>query len=281
MQHDDNIEPQFLHLDYFEFVMSEPIIQFIDVYKSFVTSSGETHKVLKGVNFSIMPGMTTVIGGGSGQGKSVAIKLILGLMQPDSGQILVDGEDITRMNRGELNEVRKNFGVLFQGVALFDSLTVFENVALPLQEKTKQNKKEIREKVTSTLAQFGLQGHEEKFPAQLSGGMQKRVGLARALQLQPRIMLFDEPTTGLDPTRSVEIYRLFHKIQLEWGYTSIIVSHDIPKIFNLADRIVVMHDGQAKVFNSSEEIQWSNDPVIHDFVQVTMGHIYQSRLENE
>ena len=261
--------------------MSEPIIQFIEVQKSFKSPNGETHRVLKGVNFGIMPGMTTVIGGGSGQGKSVAIKLVLGLMQPDSGQILVDGEDITRMNQRELSEVRKNFGVLFQGVALFDSLTVFENVALPLTEKTKQSKDEIHEKVTSTLAQFGLQGHEEKFPAQLSGGMQKRVGLARALQLQPKIMLFDEPTTGLDPARSLEIYRLFHKIQRELGYTSIIVSHDIPKIFNLADQVVVMHDGQAKVFNSSEEIQWSNDPVIQDFVQMTMGHIYQSRQENE
>ena len=261
--------------------MSEPIIQFIDVHKSFETSNGGTQRVLKGVDFGIMPGMTTVIGGGSGQGKSVAIKLVLGLMQPDSGQILVDGKDITKMDRRALAEVRKDFGVLFQSVALFDSLSVFENVALPLREKTKQNKKEIREKVTSSLAQFGLQGHEKKYPAQLSGGMQKRVGLARALQLQPRIMLFDEPTTGLDPTRSLEIYRLFHKIQRELGYTSIIVSHDIPKIFNLADRIVVMHDGKAKVFNSSEEIQWSNDPVIQDFVQVTMGHIYQSRLENE
>jgi phospholipid/cholesterol/gamma-HCH transport system ATP-binding protein len=261
--------------------MSEPIIQFIEVYKSFKAPNGETQRVLKGVDFDIMPGMTTVIGGGSGQGKSVAIKLVLGLMQPDSGQILVDGKDITRMDRQALSEVRKDFGVLFQSVALFDSLTVFENVALPLREKTKQNKKEIREKVISSLAQFGLQGHEEKFPAQLSGGMQKRVGLARALQLQPKIMLFDEPTTGLDPTRSLEIYRLFHKIQRELGYTSIIVSHDIPKIFNLADQIVVMHDGKAKVFNSSEEIQWSNDPVIKDFVQVTMGHIYQSRQENE
>jgi phospholipid/cholesterol/gamma-HCH transport system ATP-binding protein len=261
--------------------MSEPVIQFIDVYKSFKTPSGETQRVLKGVNFGIMPGMTTVIGGGSGQGKSVAIKLVLGLMQPDSGQILVEGKDITKMDRQELSEVRKNFGVLFQSVALFDSLTVFENVALPLREKTKQNKKEIREKVTSALAQFDLQGHEEKFPAQLSGGMQKRVGLARALQLQPEIMLFDEPTTGLDPTRSLEIYRLFHRIQRELGYTSVIVSHDIPKIFNLADQIVVMHDGKAKIFNSSEEIQWSNDPVIKDFVQMTMGHIYQSRQENE
>jgi phospholipid/cholesterol/gamma-HCH transport system ATP-binding protein len=225
--------------------------------------------------------MTTVIGGASGQGKSVALKLILGLMKPDSGRILIHGRDVTAMKAHELSEVRSDFGVLFQGVALFDSMTVFENVALPLREKTKLSNDEIRRLVMASLEQFGLTGHEEKFPAQLSGGMQKRVGLARALQLQPKIMLFDEPTTGLDPARSLEIYRLFHKIQRELQYTSVIVSHDIPKIFNLADQVVVMHEGIAKVFSSSEEIQWSNDPIIQDFVQMTMGHIYQSRQENE
>jgi phospholipid/cholesterol/gamma-HCH transport system ATP-binding protein len=225
--------------------------------------------------------MTTVIGGASGQGKSVAIKLILGLMKPDTGKILIEGKDITIMRSWELNEVRSNFGVLFQGVALFDSMTVYGNVALPLQEKTKLPADEIHKRVMASLAQFGLSGHEDKFPAQLSGGMQKRVGLARALQLQPKIMLFDEPTTGLDPARSLEIYRLFHKIQQELKYTSVIVSHDIPKIFNLADQVVVMHEGMAKVFNNSEDIQRSNDPIIQDFVQMTMGHIYQSRLENE
>jgi phospholipid/cholesterol/gamma-HCH transport system ATP-binding protein len=261
--------------------MNEPIIQFIDVHKSFAGANGSVQKVLKGVNFSIRAGMTTVIGGASGQGKSVAIKLILGLMKPESGKILVEGKDITRSSPRELNAVRANFGVLFQGVALFDSMTVFENVALPLEEKTRLSKKEIRQRVLESLEQFGLTGHEDKFPAQLSGGMQKRVGLARALQLHPKIMLFDEPTTGLDPARSLEIYRLFHKIQREMKYTSVIVSHDIPKIFNLADQVVVMHEGKAKVFNSSEEIQWSTDPIIQDFVQMTMGHIYQSRLENE
>jgi phospholipid/cholesterol/gamma-HCH transport system ATP-binding protein len=261
--------------------MIEPIIQFIDVHKSFVSANGTEQKVLKGVNFSIKPGMTTVIGGASGQGKSVALKLILGLMKPDTGKILVEGKDITTMRSRELNAVRSNFGVLFQGVALFDSMTVLENVALPLREKTRLPAAEIRRRVMDSLAQFGLTGHEDKFPAQLSGGMQKRVGLARALQLQPKIMLFDEPTTGLDPARSLEIYRLFHKLQREMQYTSVIVSHDIPKIFNLADQVVVMHEGIAKVFSSSEEIQWSTDPIIQNFVQMTMGHIYQSRLENE
>ena len=261
--------------------MNEPVIQLVDVYKSFESANGTVQRVLRGVNLKIQSGMTTVIGGASGQGKSVTIKLILGLMQPDSGQVLVEGKDITTMDSDELKEVRSNFGVVFQGVAPFDSMTVFENVALPLEENTKLKKQEIRQRVLDSLEQFGLKGHEDKYPAQLSGGMLKRVGLARALQLQPKVMLFDEPTTGLDPARSLEIYRLFYKIQKEMGYTAVIVSHDIPKIFNLADQVVVMHEGMAKVFNSSEEIQWSNDPIIQDFVQMTMGHIYQSRLENE
>jgi len=261
--------------------MNKPIIQLVDVHKSFEGANGTVQKVLKGVNLSIPPGMTTVIGGASGQGKSVAIKLILGLMKPDSGQILVEGKDITAMDSSELSKMRSSFGVVFQGVAPFDSMTVFENVALPLEEKTRLSKQEIREKVMASLEQFGLKGHEEKFPAQISGGMLKRVGLARTLQLEPKIMLFDEPTTGLDPAKSLEIYRLFYKIQKEMGYTAVIVSHDIPKIFNLADQVVVMHEGQAKIFNSSEEIQFSEDPIIQDFVQMTMGHIYQSSMENE
>jgi len=259
--------------------MSEPVIEFVDVYKSFTGAGGAVQKVLKGVNFSVQPGRTTVIGGASGQGKSVAIKLVLGLMKPDSGEILVEGKDVATMNTRELNEIRADFGVVFQGVAPFDSMTVFENVALPLEEKTRLSKQEIRSRVMDSLEQFGLAGHEDKYPAQLSGGMLKRVGLARALQLQPKIMLFDEPTTGLDPARSVEIYRLFHKIQKEMGYTAVIVSHDIPKIFNLADQVVVLHEGKANVFDSAEEIQWSDDPIIKNFAEMTMGHIYQSSVE--
>lgn len=261
--------------------MSEPVIQLIDVHKSFEGADGSIQRVLEGVSLDIMPGMTTVIGGASGQGKSVTIKLILGLMQADSGRILFEGKDISNMDSEELSKVRSNFGVVFQGVAPFDSMTVFENVALPLEENTRLGKKEIRQRVMDSLEQFGLKGHEDKYPAQLSGGMLKRVGLARALQLEPKVMLFDEPTTGLDPARSLEIYRLFYKIQREMGYTAVIVSHDIPKIFNLADQVVVMHEGKAKVFDSPEEIQWSEDPIIKNFVQLTMGHIYESRLETE
>lgn len=252
--------------------MREAIIQFVEVVKSF-----GTQRVLDRVDFSIPVGKTTVIAGGSGQGKSVTLKLILGLLQAESGQILVDGKDITRMGRREINQVRTDFGVLFQGAALLDSLTVFDNVSLPLVERTKLGSATIRERVMTTLAQLGLEGSEDKFPAQLSGGMKKRVGLARALQLQPKIMLFDEPTTGLDPEKSMEIYQLFHRTQQQFGYTSVIVSHDIPKIFNLADQVVILNRGKVSTFPSPEDIPRSQDPDIKDFVKKTMGDVYLSR----
>ncbi|WP_457576370.1 ABC transporter ATP-binding protein [Desulfomarina sp.] len=253
-------------------------IEFIDVTKSFSKKDGSVQTVLDGVSFSIPKGQTTVIAGGSGQGKSVTLKLILGLMRADSGQVLVKGTDVTRTKGKELERLRTHFGVLFQGSALFDSLTVFENVALPLRERTQKLEEEIRELVMTTLAQLELSGHEEKYPAQLSGGMRKRVGLARAMQLNPEIMLFDEPTTGLDPVMSQEIYHLFARTQAEFGFTSVIVSHDIPKIFNLADRVIILERGKMDVFSSPEEIQWSEKPHIQEFVKMTMGDIYQSHL---
>ncbi len=252
--------------------MSDAIIQFEKVVKTFGAQT-----VLAGVDLAIPAGKTTVIAGGSGQGKSVTLKLILGLLRPDSGAILKEGQDITRMGRKELNRVRTDFGVLFQGAALLDSLTVFDNVALPLVERTKLGREEIRQKVVTTLGQLGLEGSEEKFPAQLSGGMKKRVGLARALQLQPKIMLFDEPTTGLDPEKSMEIYQLFHRTQRQYGYTSIIVSHDIPKIFNLADQVVILNHGRVVTFASPEDIPRSEDPEIKTFVKKTMGDVYLSK----
>lgn len=252
--------------------MSEPIIRFINVSKSF-----GSQKVLQGLSLQIERGRTTVIAGGSGQGKSVTLKLILGLLRPDSGQIMVDGKDVTMLRKKELNNVRTNFGVLFQGGALLDSLTVFDNVALPLRERTKLSHAEVHDMVMATLTQLGLEGHEQKYPAQLSGGMKKRVGLARALMLKPEIMLFDEPTTGLDPEKSMEIYRLFAKTQKEFGFTAIIVSHDIPKIFNLADQVILLNKGKVYSFASPDDIQKSEDPEIRQFVQSTMGNVYLSR----
>ena len=258
--------------------MSQAAIEFKDIKKSFVKGDGTVQHILDSVNFAIPSGKTTVIAGGSGSGKSVTLKLILRLMEAESGQILIHGEDVTHVRGKALESLRAEFGVLFQGGALFDSLTVFENVALPLRERTSKGEKEISEQVTASLAQFELTGHEGKYPAQLSGGMQKRVGLARAMQLQPSIMLFDEPTTGLDPVMTQDIYHLFAKTQASFGFTSVIVSHDIPKIFNLADQVIILDKGRMDVFDSPEEIQWSEKEHIKDFVKTTMGEIYQSRL---
>ena len=253
--------------------MSEFIIEFRDVTKSFAKTNGGRQVILDHVSFTIPVGKTTVIAGGSGQGKSVTLKLILGLMQVDSGQILVSGVDVCGLRGRPLEQLRTRFGVLFQGAALFDSLTVFENVALPLRERTTKPDREIREQVMAILEQLELTGHEEKFPAQLSGGMRKRVGLARALQLNPEIMLFDEPTTGLDPVMTQDIYNLFDRTQKQVGYTAVIVSHDIPKVFRLADQIVVLNEGKTEVFASPEEMQKSQEPHIRVFVQNTMGAV--------
>ena len=202
-------------------------------------------KVLRGVNLSIRRGLTTVIVGESGQGKSVLLKHVLGLISPDAGRVIVEGRDVVGLRGAALKNLRARFGVLFQGSALFDSLTVFDN----------------------------------KYPAQLSGGMKKRVGLARALQLDPEIMLFDEPTTGLDPVKSHEVYQMFHQTQKKLGYTSVIVSHDIPKIFNLADYIALLHEGVIQVCATSEDIQRSEKPLVRAFIERVMGEMYSSEIE--
>jgi len=254
---------------------SQSSIEFVRVTKSFGEYS-HRNTVLHDISFTVPGGKTTVIAGGSGQGKSVTLKLILGLLRPDSGQILVDGQDVTRLRRNELRSLRTKFGVLFQGAALFDSLTVFENIALPLRERTKFSEQEIRQRVMNTLTQLELDGHEEKFPAQLSGGMKKRVGLARALQLDPEIVLFDEPTTGLDPVMTREIYHLFARMQKRLGYTAIIVSHDIPRVFDLADKIILLNRGEVDVFSTVEQIRDSKKPYIREFAEMTMGELFPS-----
>lgn len=258
--------------------MSAAAVEFCAVSKAFVARDGQVQVVLDRVNFAIPAGKTTVIAGGSGQGKSVTLKLILGLLQADAGRIKVGGVDVTRIRGTGLEELRTRFGVLFQGAALFDSMSVYDNVALPLRERTKNSEAAIAELVMDTLVKLDLEGHEEKFPAQLSGGMRKRVGLARALQLEPEMMLFDEPTTGLDPVMTHEIYELFAKMQEKLGYTAIIVSHDIPHVFNLAEQVIILNNGKMDIFASPDEIQWSKQPHIQEFVRKTMGEIYQSYL---
>ncbi len=248
---------------------SKPVIQLININKTF-----GSQRVLRGMNLSISEGKTTIIVGGSGQGKSVIIKHILGLIQPDSGEVLVYGKDINKISKKELRGIRTNFGVLFQNAALFDSMTVFDNVALPLRERTKTSEAEISKIVNENLDLMDIKGSNDKYPAQISGGMKKRVGLARALVLNPKIVFFDEPTTGLDVAKSNEIYRVFFRSQAQLGYTAVIVSHDVPKIFKLADYVALLHNGQVQDYLTPEEFQLSNNPVIKEFVETTMGKLY-------
>jgi len=250
------------------------VIQLYDVRKSY-----GSQEVLKGINLSIAEGKTTVIVGGSGQGKSQIIKHILGLVKPDSGKVVVYGREITRVSKRELREIRTRFGVLFQNAALFDSMTVYDNVALPLRERTKKSEDEINRTVNEKLALMDIEGSNDKYPAQLSGGMRKRVGLARALVLDPKIIFFDEPTTGLDVAKSNEIYRVFSRTQAKLGYTAVIVSHDVPKIFKLADYVALLHNGVIQGCLTPEEFQLSDDPVIKEFVVTTMGPLYSSEME--
>lgn len=236
-------------------------------------------QVLRGIDLKIRAGKTTVIVGASGEGKSVILKHMLGLIRPDAGQVLVFGNDLAHVGKKELNRIREHFGVLFQNAALFDSMTVYDNVALPLRERTKMAEPEIRQRVEEKLALMDLEGSETKFPAQLSGGMRKRVGLARALMLNPEIVFFDEPTTGLDVNKSNEIYRLFYRTQQRLNYTAVIVSHDVPKIFKLADYVAMLASGEIQDCLSPEDFQLSDNPRIRSYVEETMGPIYSSREE--
>jgi len=196
------------------------------------------------LNLRVEKGKTTVVVGASGAGKSVMLKYILGFMTPDAGDVRVYGKSILGLSETEMKKIRSLYGVVFQGAALFDSLNVFDNVALPLVEKTKKTRSEIEEQVMHYLSEMRIADARHKMPAELSGGMQRRVALARALQLNPEIVLFDEPTTGLDPETSENIYDLFIETQARLKYTALIVSHDIPRIFRVGDWIAVLNAGK-------------------------------------
>lgn len=253
----------------------QAVIELKAVEKSF-----GSQQVLKGVDLTVVRGETLVIVGASGQGKSVILKHMLGLLKPDSGTLTTFGQDFHNLGKVEKNEVRQRYGTLFQGAALLDSLTVFENVALPLRERTKLNEEEIRKTVRDRLALMDLSGIEEKFPAQLSGGMRKRVGLARALALDPEVVFFDEPTTGLDVHKSNEIYRLFRQTRERLGYTAVIVSHDAPKIFKLADRVALLAEGRIQAVLPPEDFQLCQNIHVKNYVETTMGRYYDSLLED-
>jgi phospholipid/cholesterol/gamma-HCH transport system ATP-binding protein len=237
------------------------MIKLTDVHKSF-----GTQKVLNGLNLEIPEGKVTAIIGPSGEGKSVLLKHIIGLLQPDSGRIEVDGESILGLRRSQLNRIREKFGMLFQNAALFDSMSVFENVAFPLQEKTKLTSDEIRRRVVSALEDVGLKNVENKFPDELSGGMKKRVGLARAVVLDPKIILFDEPTTGLDPVIKRAIHHLIRETHTKFGFTAVVVSHEIPEIFDIAQNVAMLYQGEILQHGTPDEIQASTHPVVRQFI---------------
>lgn len=238
------------------------MIQIIDLKKSF-----NSKKVLDDTNLEIAKGRITVIIGRSGEGKSVLIKHIIGLLRPDSGEILLDGQDITKMTERELNEVRRRFGMLFQGAALFDSMTVGENVAFPLREHTEMPETDLKKVVKEKLRKVGLKDIENMMPADLSGGMKKRVGLARAIAMDPEIVLFDEPTTGLDPVMSDNIATLILDTQRDLKTTYIVITHDIPLTYKIADKVAMLHEGKIVEQGDVDYMKSCPNPILRQFLE--------------
>lgn len=224
-------------------------------------------EVLTGVDLEIEAGKITVILGRSGGGKSVLLKHIIGLLKPDEGEILLDGQDITAMTEREFNEVLKRFGMLFQGAALFDSMNVANNVGFPLKEHTDLPDADIMKTVTEKLKRVGLVDVEQMMPSDLSGGMKKRVGLARAIVMDPEIVLFDEPTTGLDPIMSDSIADLVIDTQKALNTTYIVITHDIPLTYKIADKIAMLHDGRIIESGSVEEMKKNPNPIVKQFLE--------------
>ena len=222
--------------------------------------------VLRGISLEVKPGVFTALIGMSGSGKSLLLKHLVGLITPDQGSISIDGKELSQLSHKDLEELRSRIGFVFQSGALFDSMTVFDNVAFPLREKTKLTESEIWEKVMDELAQVGLAEACEKYPAEISGGMLKRVALARALVRSPEIILFDEPTTGLDPIVSRSILQLFDEVHQRRRLTGILVSHEIPGIFDIVQQVAMLHEGTIIASGPTEEIRNSKDPVIEQFV---------------
>ncbi|KAA0257423.1 ABC transporter ATP-binding protein [Deferribacter autotrophicus] len=239
----------------------EAAIEIIDLHKSF-----GKHKVHKGINLKIIKNTITCIIGPSGTGKSVLLKQMMGLIKPDSGKVIVCGKDLSTLSKKELLEIRKKFGMLFQNSALFDSMNVYENVAFPLREHTKLKEKEIRKIVLEKLALVGLKDVEYKMPSELSGGMRKRVGLARAIALEPEIILYDEPTTGLDPIMTDIVDTLVYETQKKLNVTSVVISHDIDSTFKIADYIAMIYDGRIVMYGTPEDFKTTDNPYVVQFL---------------
>ncbi len=249
--------------------MNKGSIEIKNLYKTFGTQT-----VLNGLNLSIPAGKTTVILGKSGEGKSVLLKHIIALLRPDSGQILIDGENIFEMNMEKLRSVRKEMGMVFQDAALFDSMTVFDNVAFPLYEHTNMMDSEIEEKVLAKLDMVGLKDAALKTPDELSGGMRKRVGLARALVMDPKIILYDEPTTGLDPIIGHQITDLILNAQQKLGITGVVISHNLSTSFRIADKMALLSRGRIVFEGSTDDFKKTDDPIVTDFLRKGMVPLY-------
>jgi len=242
------------------------MIKIEELHKSF-----DGNEVLRGVSLEINTGKIVALVGGSGSGKSVLLKHVAGLIKPDRGRVVVDGHDMNELKGKNLMALRERLGFLFQGGALFDSMTVFENVAFPLEEKTKLSNDLIRERVLKELEHVGLSGSEGKYPSQISGGMVKRAALARALVTEPEIMLFDEPTTGLDPIMGLAILKLIDSCHKRLSFCGIIVTHEIPRVFEIVDKVVMLHEGVIYAAGTPEEFRGSSDPVVQAFIRGTTG----------
>lgn len=240
-------------------------IEFKNVFKSF----GE-HEVLRGLNLEIKQGETLTILGGSGSGKSVTLKLLLGLFPPDSGQILFKGKSISDMEEEALIQMRSQMGMLFQGAALFDSLTVFENVAYPLREHARYQEEELAKIVSEKLALVGLKETQQMFPADLSGGMKKRVGLARAIATNPEVILYDEPTTGLDPANTNRIDELILEMQKVLKVTGVVVTHDLVSAFKVSNRLALLHNKKIEFVGTVAEAKSSGNSAVQNFMRGEM-----------
>ena len=232
-----------------------------------LTKSFGRQAVLRELSLEVATGTITIVIGRSGGGKSVFLKHLVGLIQPDAGRILVDGVDISRMRGRALDEIRRTYGVVFQGGALFDSMTCYDNVAFPLREKLRTPPEELTKRVEAALGQVGLEGVGAKYPAEISGGMRKRVAIARALVTEPEIVFFDEPTTGLDPVLVNTIHHLILNLHRRARFTAVVVSHEIPEIFEIADTVAMLHEGRIVEVGPPAAIQGSTNPIVRRFIK--------------
>lgn len=234
----------------------------VDVHKAF----GEK-KVLQGFTLTIRDGETTTVIGGSGSGKSVALKHIVGLLRPDQGEVWVDGENVSRLDQQSIYALRRKIGYVFQFAALFDSMTIAQNVGMGLKRMEEYSDKEIENRVGECLSMVDLDGYGERLPSELSGGQRKRVGFARAIATRPKYILYDEPTTGLDPVTTAVIDELIMRMADELGVTGLVISHNMTSAFRTSDRVAMLYDGQIRFEGTPEEVQGADDPVVKGFIE--------------